>query len=42
MGLGFLLGLMSGILVARIFDLFNDWYVWHTYKDNIDWDANDE
>lgn len=42
MGLGFILGVLAGFIAAKLYDIAYDWYTWHTYKDNIDWDTDGE
>jgi len=40
--MGFILGVLTGLIGYKFYEIAYDWYTWHTYKDNIDWDNDGE
>lgn len=42
MGLGFILGVLAGVIAVKIYEIAYEYYTWHTYKNNIDWDTDGE
>jgi len=33
----FILGFLTGVIAVKIYKVVHGYYVWNTYKDNIDW-----
>jgi len=40
--LGFILGVLTGLIAYKFYIEAYSWYTWHSYKDNIDWSKDDK